>query len=446
MLALDMGCGKSRVAVDLVRDWQAQTVLILCPKSVLGVWRREFEKFAPGQFDVRVLDKGTTIKKLQTAKERLEIGRVTHRPQVIVMNYETARQSEMGNWLLSKTWDVVLLDESHRVKDPQGQTGKLMGKLGHCARRRLALTGTPMPHSPLDIFSQYRFVDPTIFGNSFHRFRNQYARTNPMFPSRVDEWLNQDHLQEQIGRAAFRVKAGDVLALPPKNHHERRIQLSPKTARVHREMNEELIADLETGVVTAANALVRLLRLQQIANGFTRADEEEEITRLSSEKFDFLEDLLLDIPDKEPVVVFCLFRPDLDEVKRLAERTGRTHGELSGRQHDLDDHGCMPEGVTLFGVQLQSGGVGVDLTRARYAVYISVGFNMGNYDQSLARLHRPGQTRPVHYFHLLADQTVDDAVYGALRNRRDLVDGVLEYMRKTHSATPAASEIDSVFA
>jgi SNF2 family DNA or RNA helicase len=83
----------------------------------------------------------------------------------------------------------------------------------------------------------------------------------------------------------------------------------------------------------------------------------------------------------------------------------------------------------VLAVQIDSGGVGVDLTRARYSVYYSLGFSLGSYEQSLARIHRPGQTRPVEYIHLLAQDTVDEQVMVALARRADVVNSVLQQMK-----------------
>ena len=86
----------------------------------------------------------------------------------------------------------------------------------------------------------------------------------------------------------------------------------------------------------------------------------------------------------------------------------------------------MPEDVQVMGVQIQSGGVGIDLTRAHIAIYYSMGYSLGDYVQSLARLHRPGQDHPVAFFHLVASNTVDQQVYSALQSRQNVVAEILE--------------------
>jgi SNF2 family DNA or RNA helicase len=116
----------------------------------------------------------------------------------------------------------------------------------------------------------------------------------------------------------------------------------------------------------------------------------------------------------------------LDEAERLLTRAL----ELSGRRDQLkewleDKSNDKP----ILAVQIQAGGVGIDLTRSRYGIYYSLGFSLGDYLQSLARIHRPGQTRPVAYYHLLIRGTVDEIIMRALAARQNVVDSVLEELR-----------------
>ena len=185
-----------------------------------------------------------------------------------------------------------------------------------------------------------------------------------------------------------------------------------------------------SGVVTATNALTRLLRLQQVTSGYTVEDETEVIHEIDDGKEMMLGELLLDLPDREPVVVCCRFRHDLDVVKRVAEKLDRRYGEVSGRRKDLTPTAEMPNDIDVMAVQIQSGGVGISLVRAAYCVLFSVGFSPIDYEQFLKRVHRPGQTRTTHYYHLIASGTVDEAVYGALKNKQDLIESVLEALKR----------------
>jgi SNF2 family DNA or RNA helicase len=123
--------------------------------------------------------------------------------------------------------------------------------------------------------------------------------------------------------------------------------------------------------------------------------------------------------------VFCRFRHDLDKIRKVAESQQRRYGEVSGRQDDLVDSKFPPD-VDVLGVQIQAGGAGIDLSAAAYCAYYTVGFSLGDYEQSLARTHRPGQTRSVTYYHLVSEGTVDSRVYAALEQRKDVVRAILD--------------------
>jgi len=145
------------------------------------------------------------------------------------------------------------------------------------------------------------------------------------------------------------------------------------------------------------------------------------------------------LPRDEPIVVFARFTDEIDRILKAFKTAGRTFGEVTGRRKDLDS--WYDGKINSLAVQIQAGGVGIDLTRARYAVYWSTGFSLGDYEQSLARVHRPGQTRSVNYIHLIAKGTIDEKIYGALKSRANLVESVLANLGKKLTD----SEISEIF-
>jgi SNF2 family DNA or RNA helicase len=413
---------KSKVVIDLIQNLDLQRVLILCPLSVVSVW--------PNQFDVHgdkdcqhilALDDDYTVK--DKAKEVAEALTRTYACAVIT-NYESAWREPLSDILTWIEWDLVVLDESHRIKAPGGKASRFVCKLK--ATRKLCLTGTPMPHSPLDLYAQFRFLDPGVLGTSYVNFRARYAVMGGYENHQVIGFANQDELAAKFDSLAYRVAADDVLDLPPVQDIERTCALGKDARRVYEDLKAEMIAGVRSGVVTAANALVKLLRLQQISSGYV-VDDEDHVIELDTAKRDLLRDVLEDLPPNEPVVVFGRFHHDLDMVHEVCESLERKHCELSGRHNNLAS--WQRGNFDVLAVQIQSGGVGVDLSRARYAIYLSVGYSLGDYQQSRARLHRPGQTRPVVYYHLIATNTIDRDVYRALNDKRDAVEVVLEGWR-----------------
>jgi SNF2 family DNA or RNA helicase len=345
----------------------------------------------------------------------------------VTVNYESVWRKSLAAVVEKIDWSSIVLDESHRIKSPNGTSSKYLAKLAqkHPRAKRLCLTGTPMPHSPLDLFGQMRFLDQSIFGPSYPAMRARYANCHPMFPSKVTSWKRQDELTAKLDANSWRVTADEVLDLPDALHETVEVELSPKTMRFYRDLEREMTADIEAGTVTAANALTKLLRLAQATGGYARIDGEVGVRAIDGTpaKRLMLQDRLEDLHATEPVVVFCRFRSDLDDVAAAARELGREYAEVSGNRKDLER--WQNGDAVILGVQMQSGGVGIDCSRAAYAVYYSLGYSLGDYVQSLARLRRPGQTRCVRYYHLVCRGTVDEQVYAALRDRRDVVEAVL---------------------
>lgn len=430
-LFMSMGTGKSKVAVDLVWNRQHMITLIVCPKSVMNVWPREFRTHAAGTVDVTILDGPV---KTRAATLQAAVKGFAGVPLVFVTNYESVWLETFAAALLKVKWDCVILDESHRAKAPGGKQSMFLSRLGARAKYRMILTGTPMPKGPLDVYAQYRFLDPGIFGSNYQTFKRTYAVLNiAPWGEEIVGYQNQADLQERIYRVAVRADQS-LLDLPDTQDIERNFQLAPTARKSYDNLEKSAVTKVEGGLVSANNALTMLLRLQQMTSGFVLPVGEDgkptgKVQELDSGKRDLLEDLLQDTSADEPIVVFTRFHHDLDVVKTVCEKAGRRYGELSGRRNDLSSDATYPEGVDVMGVQIQSGGVGIDLTRARYAVFYSLGFSLGDYEQARARVHRPGQKRPVVYFHFKAAGTVDDDVYAALKSKKEVVRAIIDSWR-----------------
>ena len=144
-----------------------------------------------------------------------------------------------------------------------------------------------------------------------------------------------------------------------------------------------------------------------------------------------LADMLEDLPPSEPLVVFCRFTSDIALARKVCEASGRTVSELSGRANELAD--WQAGKTTVLIAQIQSGGIGIDLTRASYCVFVSLGYSLAEYEQAVARLHRPGQANHTRIYHLIATirgrATVDGRVYEALRERKEVVNAILDGYR-----------------
>lgn len=405
-LFADMGTGKSRVVVEYHNRHHPERTLITTVASAVDVWRSEFEKHGTGQ--VVVLLTGTIKERVDTLRANL------HHPGVVfVTNYEGVVYPALAAALKRVPWSLLVADEAHKLKSPSGKTSRFFGSLR--ASKRVALTGTPLADKPVDAWGLYRFIDRSVFPPTYAGFKARYVdEIRVPFP-KVVGYRNLEDFAARFWSVSYRVKASDVLDLPEILPDQWRVvPLDDRSKAAYRDMKRQLMAE----GVTAANSLVAVGKLHQIACGFL-LDETGKVVSVSPARSEVLFDLLE--PLLEPVVVFANYREDFARIQSVANRLGRRYGEVSGSRKDLGPGGTYPAGVDILAVHARSGGSGIDLTRARVAVYYSMGFSLQDFEQSRARVHRPGQTRAVQYAYLVAPGTIDEVIVRALAAKQDAV-------------------------
>lgn len=459
----DMGTGKTKVVVDLICNSDPGLTLIVGPLKTIEdkLWTREFGKHAACQVDINEL--GPSFGKV---RERAEIlpDLIFFAPTVITMNYEAFDQEVMRSAVSKIRWDLVVLDESHRIKAVTGVRSKFFGKLGRNIPHRLILTGTPNADKPIDVWGQFRFLDPSIFGN-YGEFKRRYCHLRLMpngqggYFEKIEGYKNLDDLASRMSSVAFRVTS-DVLDLPDQHDVIRRVRLGNEAQRIYTRMEKDALAAVEEeNDVIASNVLTKYLRLQEITSGYLRSDEESDggthraIRRFDTSKADATIEIIEDIGDAEPVAIFYRFTEDASLLTEKLKDTRATF-ELSGRLNELQrwkDHAngecqgycCrvanLPRGGVLL-VQIAAGSEGIDLTAARYCIYYSTDFSLSHYEQSRKRIHRPGQTRPVTYYHIQAEGTVDEYIWNALSNKADISGTISQYILAKHKGDDNAND------
>lgn len=459
VLHASMGTGKTFIALQNLREFASQKnrrALVLCPSAVLGVWRGEIEKHMSGEFEALILDGSqNSVQKAKTVAEAISRQQFTA-PLIVVVNYETMAHGlktitkgskkvkvpgPMAAELGRHVWPVMVADELHKLKGYSTNTSWSAWKLGESALRRVGLTGTLMPHGPEDIFGQYRFMDSRIFGTYCTHFRKEYAIMNPYIPNAVQEWINQEQMTEKINLIRHRI-TNDVLVLPEKHEIRVEVPLSPSATKLYKAMKKDSVAIIkqiimETGGdreklrrAVAANPAVKSLRLLQMAQGFTKDDTGEELETDTVKRRALLE-MLEGIDRGDKVCVYGWFHHDMAIVRKCCEILGLRYGEVSGNRKDLTPHGKFPEELDVLGVQCKSGSSGIDLTAARIGIVLNTGYmSPGDYDQMMARQYRPGQVNQLSYYFLVTPGTVDEHVYKARQQKRDVNDAILECLEE----------------
>ena len=429
ILHVGMGAGKSRIAIEVIRQelqaGRARRVMIGCPKAVIAAGVKQFSMWMPEQ-RLLVLSGGTSAKK----SEQITAAMADTSPVVVIANYESWWRIKAAEKV---AWDCFVFDECHRLKSPSGAQSKWAAKqTKRCpTAKRIALSGTLLAQTILDAFGIYRAVEspecPT-FGSIGAIFKATYAITNPHIRGMVIGYRNQKQFGEKIAATTFHRRSEDVLDLPPILHTEVPVELTSKEAHVYKQLEKDFCAEVEAGkFVTPANAMVSLLRMLQACQGYVRIDDEARAHRIDehpSKQASFAE-MIEDI--EEPLVTFARFRSDIDCVLEACHRHGRTVSELSGKINSLAEWQAVKTQVLV--AQIQSGGIGIDLTRASLGCFFSMSHSLSEWLQAIARLHRPGQTQNTRFFSLVSTlqgkKTADGRVYEALSQRKEVIDVIL---------------------
>ncbi|MCD8175692.1 MAG: DEAD/DEAH box helicase [Phascolarctobacterium sp.] len=429
-LLMEMGTGKTVVSIAvagcLYQNGKINRVLVVALLSIVGVWKEEFEKFADFPYSLTVL-KGTAAKKKEQLTKLPEEGL-----QVVVVNYESAWRLEKE--LLAYDAELVIADEAHKLKENRTNQSKGMHHLGDRAKYKLLLTGTVITNHEMDVFSQYRFLNPQIFGMSFYSFRSRYfdmagyRNHIPVFR----RWMMDDFLQK-MHSVAFRVTKSECLDLPEIVEEIRTVDLEPKALKLYDGIEDESYAEMEKSEVTTVNIFTRLLRLSQITGGHL-TDDDGIVNSVSTAKLDALSDIIdTCMAEDKKLVIMARFVPELDDIEELLEKkkihyavvrggVKNRNGEIRSFQYD--------EKCKVFVGQIAAAGLGITLTAASTMVFYSLDYSMSNFEQAKARIHRAGQRENCHYIYLICRGTIDHKVLSALRKKQNLAKLLVDDYRK----------------
>ena len=437
-LLMDMGLGKSLTSIAIIgqlyKSNKIEKVLIICPTSIISVWQEEFEKFADYDYNIESIT-GTTM---DNRKKKLRLLNHKQGLKVAIINYEATWRMERELTLYKA--DMIICDESQKIKNPSATQSKTIHRLGNKASYKLILTGTPVQNSPMDVFSQWKFLDPNIFGLSYYAFRNHYAVMGGYYNHQIIRYRNMDELTSKAHSIAYRITKEEALDLPEQIFLNRYCELEPIARKVYDTVVKESYAELMDGEITATNILTKLIRLSQIAGGHVK-DDEGRIQVISKAKLNELKDIIEDviIDNKKKLVVFARFIPEIESIKALARELEIEYSYITG-EIKTEDRGKMRDrfqnndNVKLFIAQIQTAGLGITLTAADTAVFYSLDFNYSNYSQAIARTHRIGQKNTCTYINLISTDTVDEKIIKALESKEDIakniVDNWKDYFKK----------------
>lgn len=439
----EMGCGKTlttiAVAGALYNLGKIDRVLVVAPTSVCSVWPHDLNQFAAFPWEARVLlgDKKKRLKALNELKNW-----PFKALRIAVINYESTHRDGIFEALAAYRPDLIVCDESQRIKNPSAAQSKALHKLGDAAPFRMILSGTPVQNNAVDLYSQYRFLDPAVYGANFYAFKNRYCIMGGYGQHQIVGYRNMDELVEKEHSVAYRVTKEECLDLPQQTFINRYVQFTDAEQAIYEQLRKSSFLELETGEnVTATTILTMYLRLMQLTGGFLTADESTRPNQVNTAKLDALADIVDDyvVDAGKKLVIFARFRAEIAAIENLLRLRKIQYGSIYGdvpmeeRGKIVEDFQTNPD-TKVFVAQIQTAGLGITLHAASTAVFYSYDYNYANYAQALARIHRIGQRLPVTYIHLVVDGSIDEKILAALENKEDMAKTVVDSWREVLTA------------
>lgn len=421
ILADDMGLGKTLQVLSYL-EHQRHALgeapnLIVCPTSVTHTWVNEAARFVP-EMRVTLLSAGSG---------REAIYRTARDFDLLVTSYALARRDAESLGKIG--FRTVVLDEAQQIKNPQAKISQVIKSLG--ADQRLALTGTPIENSVLDLWSIVDFVMPGLLGNESH-FRTAFE--TPIM--RDGDAEKQQRLAKRIQPFMIRRLKTQVAAdLPSRTEQTIECEMTPAQKKAYREIvlraRREILREVdEHGIGRAQlSILAALTKLRQICchpglvGDHWREDEEA-----SGKFFAFLELVESIVESGHRVLVFSSFTEMLGIIREAfdARKIGYSYldGTTKNRSKVLDDF-KREDGPPVFLMSLKAGGVGLTVTEADYVVLYDPWWNPATERQAIDRTHRIGQTKPVTAYRLVTLGSVEEKIQALQSRKQALADSVI---------------------
>lgn len=372
-----MGYGKTVEAIEYMRLTNRQTILIVCPKSVVPQWEKELDKWWP-----------------------------EHPDDIVVINYEKLISQKYFEWLSKYNWHIIVADEAHRLKNANAKTTRAIKSLR--SEMRMALTGTPIMNKPDDLWSILHFLSPMYSGSSYWTFVDKFCEVDETFWGKQIIGVTQDQENLTLLRSALDqvsvYNGGDIVVTQGKRQIEVPIKMTPGQKKLYKDVKSLAIEELCKVNITVANGLSQVMRLQQISS-----NPEAFGCTGGNPKFDWIIDTLKDNPDMT-LVVFSKFKETIKALNRVLEHNkvsySTIHGDLSAVEREQEKEQFIKGDTRVITGTLGALSVGVDGLQhnCHTVVFIDKDYSPEVIRQAEDRVNRRGQTQVVNVYTLICSK------------------------------------------
>lgn len=421
ILADEMGLGKSLQTIAFIKlilkEKKDAKIMIVCPTSLVYNWKREFDKFAPDLKYVTVAD---------NKEKRKEIIKEIDKYNIFITSYGLVRND--NDEYENIDFELCIIDEAQNIKNYQSNMAREIKKIK--AKTKIALTGTPLENSVLELWSIFDFIMPGYL-NSINKFRNNYGISDVDLKS-LDKLTN---LNYQISPFILRRKKKDVIKdLPDKIENNIYLELPDMQKALYLKLlkeSEEEIDDLiaKEGFTKSRFKILQLLmKLRQIC-------VEPKILynnyKGDSVKFSKMLEIVQDyIKEGHKILIFSSFKRVIDKVKKMFDENGITSYMIAGdvkskKRMELVDK-FNHDDTNCFLITLKSGGTGLNLTSADVVIHLDIWWNPQVENQATDRAHRIGQKNTVSVIKLITKGTIEERIIELQEKKKLLSDNLIE--------------------
>lgn len=433
LLGDEQGLGKTKQVIDIAvakKLMGANRCLIICGVNGLKWnWQNEIRTHSNesgwilGQRKRRngKIYIGSTKDKLEDLKNINNI-----QDFFLITNVESLRDADISaaisEYCKKGIINMVAIDEIHKCKNPSSQQGK--GILKIKADIHIAMSGTPLMNTPLDLFIILRWLG--YEKHAFYQFKNHYCIMGGYGGYDIVGYKNMPELQERVDSIMLRRLKDNVLNLPEKVYIDEFVEMTGKQEQVYKEVSADIKANIDK-IKMANNPLAELIRMRQ-ATGYTGILSS---TILESAKIDRLEDIVEEsVANNRKVVIFSNWTQMTDPIyNRLSKNykgviiTGET--DDAERQVNVNHFQNNPECKYILGT-IGAMGTGLTLTAGTVVVFMDHPWTRAAYDQAVDRCHRIGQNSNLTIYNLLCKNTIDERIWEIVQRKGAISDALID--------------------
>lgn len=417
ILGDDMGLGKTIVSVIASIESGSEKILVVCPANAKINWFREINAYIPEE-DISIIKSGQWNPKKYTIINY----DILKNFETIVDGRKVYKEGEIKSFLSDETFDLIILDESHMVKNPSSQRAKIINQISKNIKRRWLLTGTPLANRPMDFFNLLKICDSPVTA-SWKQYAFRYC-DGKKFKKKLknggykDIWItdgasNLEELHERTKNLILRRKKDDHLDLPPKIVAPYYIEIDDM-AEYNRVFDEYLEwAKSEGKRLGAGRHMVELIVLRK----YLALEKTKQSIDLAEQA----------IENGKKIIIFTNFTHSFDALMQHFGKLAVGHNgkmNTTQKQNSVDQFQNNDK-IKVFVGNLISAGTAITLTEAEVVIMNDLDFVPANHAQAEDRAHRIGSQSTTNVYYPIVIGTIDEMMFKILEKKRKIIDTVI---------------------